>query len=293
MTAAGRSLGGAGRRRRRRTARSCCSSRQDRDQLLNAGDLAGVGRRAARLRAGAGRAAWPWSSAPGSLPVAARAPAAVGARRARLRDPARRSRCWAGSAPGPTTRPCSTATTWSAGWCWPGSSCSSRWWRRSYARGVRSGGERGPGAGGRRRPDRPRGGRVLPARRTSTRSSRRRTASPRCGCQRDAPADLVVLDLMLPGIDGLEVCRRLREDGDVPVIMLTALGEETDRVVGLEVGADDYVTKPFSPRELALRVDSVLRRATRAGVAAAARRRRPGRRRDPPRGVPRRRGRSR
>ena len=69
---------------------------------------------------------------------------------------------------------------------------------------------------------------------------------------------------MLPGIDGLEVCRRLRADGDVPVIMLTALGEETDRVVGLELGADDYVTKPFSPRELALRVDSVLRRASAA-----------------------------
>ena len=68
---------------------------------------------------------------------------------------------------------------------------------------------------------------------------------------------------MLPGIDGIEVCRRLREQGDVPVIMLTALGEETDRVVGLEVGADDYVTKPFSPRELALRVDSVLRRVAR------------------------------
>ncbi|BDO41015.1 response regulator transcription factor [Cellulomonas sp. NTE-D12] len=74
-------------------------------------------------------------------------------------------------------------------------------------------------------------------------------------------ADLVVLDLMLPGIDGLEVCRRLRQDGDVPVIMLTALGAETDRIMGLALGADDYVTKPFSPRELALRVDSVLRRA--------------------------------
>ncbi len=77
---------------------------------------------------------------------------------------------------------------------------------------------------------------------------------------RSARADLVVLDLMMPGINGLEVCRRLREVDDVPVIMLTALGSETDRVIGLEHGADDYVTKPFSPRELALRVDSVLRR---------------------------------
>ncbi|WP_406829888.1 response regulator transcription factor [Pedococcus sp. KACC 23699] len=73
-------------------------------------------------------------------------------------------------------------------------------------------------------------------------------------------ADLVVLDLMLPGVDGLEVCRQLRESSDVPIIMLTALGAETDRLVGLRLGADDYVTKPFSPRELALRVDSVLRR---------------------------------
>ena len=81
--------------------------------------------------------------------------------------------------------------------------------------------------------------------------------------------NLVVLDLMLPGMSGLEVCRRLRERSDVPVVMLTALGEETDRVVGFEVGADDYVTKPFSPRELALRVQSVLRRAGRPGGAAA------------------------
>jgi DNA-binding response OmpR family regulator len=85
---------------------------------------------------------------------------------------------------------------------------------------------------------------------------------------RARPADLVVLDLMLPGIDGLEVCRRLRETSDVPVIMLTALGGETDRVVGLERGADDYVTKPFSPRELVLRVDSVLRRAGERGAPA-------------------------
>lgn len=73
-------------------------------------------------------------------------------------------------------------------------------------------------------------------------------------------ADLVVLDLMLPGMSGLEVCRRLRATTPVPVIMLTALGEESDRIMGLEVGADDYVTKPFSPRELLLRVQSVLRR---------------------------------
>ncbi|WP_086722990.1 response regulator transcription factor [Streptomyces carpinensis] len=79
--------------------------------------------------------------------------------------------------------------------------------------------------------------------------------------------DLVVLDLMLPGMDGLEVCRRMRGQGPVPVIMLTARGDEDDRILGLEVGADDYVTKPFSPRELVLRVESVLRR-TRPAAAA-------------------------
>jgi DNA-binding response OmpR family regulator len=78
--------------------------------------------------------------------------------------------------------------------------------------------------------------------------------------------DLVVLDLMLPGIDGLEVCRRLRERWPIPVVMLTALGDETDRLAGFEIGADDYVTKPFSPRELAMRVRSVLRRSR--GAAA-------------------------
>jgi DNA-binding response OmpR family regulator len=75
------------------------------------------------------------------------------------------------------------------------------------------------------------------------------------------PPDVVVLDLGLPGLDGLEVCRRLREVGPVPVVMLTARGSEADRIVGLEVGADDYVTKPFSPRELVLRIQAVLRRA--------------------------------
>lgn len=85
---------------------------------------------------------------------------------------------------------------------------------------------------------------------------------------RAALPDVVVLDLMLPGLDGLEVCRRLRAVAPIPVIMLTALGEESDRVLGLELGADDYVTKPFSPRELTARVKSVLRRA--AGPLAAA-----------------------
>jgi len=72
--------------------------------------------------------------------------------------------------------------------------------------------------------------------------------------------DLIVLDLMLPGDDGLALCRKLRADSDMPVIMLTARGEETDRIVGLEIGADDYLAKPFSPRELLARIKSVLRR---------------------------------
>jgi DNA-binding response OmpR family regulator len=75
------------------------------------------------------------------------------------------------------------------------------------------------------------------------------------------PPDLVVLDLMLPGMDGLEVCRRLRALAPVPVIMLTARGDEADRVIGLELGADDYVAKPFSAKELVARVRAVLRRA--------------------------------
>jgi DNA-binding response OmpR family regulator len=75
------------------------------------------------------------------------------------------------------------------------------------------------------------------------------------------PPDLVVLDLMLPSMSGLDVCRRLREAAPVPVIMLTARGEEADRIAGLELGADDYVAKPFSPRELTARVRAVLRRA--------------------------------
>jgi DNA-binding response OmpR family regulator len=73
--------------------------------------------------------------------------------------------------------------------------------------------------------------------------------------------DLVVLDIMLPGLDGLEVCRRLRSRAPIPVVMLTARGSEEDRVLGLELGADDYVSKPFSPRELTARVKAVLRRA--------------------------------
>jgi DNA-binding response OmpR family regulator len=76
-----------------------------------------------------------------------------------------------------------------------------------------------------------------------------------------SPPDLVLLDVMLPGADGLELCRWIRSSSQLPVIMLTARGEEADRIVGLELGADDYVTKPFSPRELAARVRTVLRRS--------------------------------
>jgi DNA-binding response OmpR family regulator len=83
-----------------------------------------------------------------------------------------------------------------------------------------------------------------------------------------SPPELVVLDVMLPGTDGLTLCRWIRSRGDLPVIMLTARGEEADRIVGLELGADDYVTKPFSPRELAVRVQTVLRRAAPAASAA-------------------------
>ena len=72
--------------------------------------------------------------------------------------------------------------------------------------------------------------------------------------------DLIVLDLMMPGEDGLSLCRKLRADSDMPIIMLTAMGEETDRIVGLEMGADDYVAKPFNPRELLARIKAVLRR---------------------------------
>jgi DNA-binding response OmpR family regulator len=76
------------------------------------------------------------------------------------------------------------------------------------------------------------------------------------------PPDLVVLDMMLPGVNGLDILRRVRSTSDIPVIMLTARAEEADRVLGLELGADDYVVKPFSPRELAARVNGVLRRTS-------------------------------
>jgi DNA-binding response OmpR family regulator len=85
--------------------------------------------------------------------------------------------------------------------------------------------------------------------------------------ERGSP-NLVVLDVMLPGTDGFALCRWIRARGDLPVIMLTARGEEADRIVGLELGADDYVTKPFSPRELAVRVRTVLRRAAQAPTSA-------------------------
>lgn len=78
---------------------------------------------------------------------------------------------------------------------------------------------------------------------------------------------LVVLDLMLPEVDGWEVCRRVRADSDVPIIMLTARGDDIDRIVGLELGADDYLTKPFNPRELVARVRAILRRTEKRAVS--------------------------
>jgi DNA-binding response OmpR family regulator len=77
-----------------------------------------------------------------------------------------------------------------------------------------------------------------------------------------SPPALIVLDLMLPDIDGIEVCRRIRKSSDVPILMLTARDEDVDKIIGLEVGADDYLTKPFNPRELVARVKSILRRAS-------------------------------
>lgn len=87
---------------------------------------------------------------------------------------------------------------------------------------------------------------------------------------RGSKPDLVVLDLGLPGMDGLDVTRAIRKDSNVPIIMLTARGEETDKLVGLELGADDYITKPFSPKELVARVRAVLRRLDSASVDAGA-----------------------
>ncbi len=87
-----------------------------------------------------------------------------------------------------------------------------------------------------------------------------------CG---EARFDAVILDIMLPDLDGLEVCRQIRERSDVPILMLTARGEDTDRIVGLELGADDYLAKPFNPRELQARINAILRRARGAASAPA------------------------
>jgi two-component system, OmpR family, response regulator len=87
-----------------------------------------------------------------------------------------------------------------------------------------------------------------------------------------AKPDLVILDLMLPGEDGLSICRRLRARSAVPIIMLTAKSEDVDRIVGLELGADDYLGKPFNPRELLARIRAILRRTERSGSAPPARR---------------------
>ena len=82
-----------------------------------------------------------------------------------------------------------------------------------------------------------------------------------------SPTDLLLLDLMLPGEDGLSICRRLRAAGNLPIIMVTAKGDDIDRIIGLELGADDYIAKPFNPRELVARIRAVLRRTAPAAVA--------------------------
>ncbi|CDZ28991.1 MULTISPECIES: response regulator transcription factor [Neorhizobium] len=84
--------------------------------------------------------------------------------------------------------------------------------------------------------------------------------------------DLIILDVMLPGEDGLSICKRIRSERTIPIILLTALGEEVDRIVGLEVGADDYITKPFSPREVVARIRSLLRRASYGLTSSSAQR---------------------
>jgi DNA-binding response OmpR family regulator len=85
----------------------------------------------------------------------------------------------------------------------------------------------------------------------------------------NAHPDLVILDLMLPEIDGVEVCRRIRKSSDTPILMLTALSDETDKLVGLEIGADDYITKPFSPREVVARIKAIMRRVRASEKPAA------------------------
>jgi len=111
-----------------------------------------------------------------------------------------------------------------------------------------------------------RGGDVVEARANGTAGME----AVRAAARRGQPFDVVILDLMLPDIDGLEVCRRLRVQGEAAILMLTARGEETDRIVGLELGADDYLPKPFNPRELQARLKAILRR--RAGGHGAAER---------------------
>ncbi len=111
--------------------------------------------------------------------------------------------------------------------------------------------------------------------RNGLRASTARDAAEMDAKLKTGRVDLVVLDVMMPGEDGLSICRRLSAEGRVPILMLTALGEETDRIVGLEVGADDYLPKPFNPRELLARIKAILRRsartATRAGTLTSHR----------------------
>src|SRR6201992_3495890 len=111
-------------------------------------------------------------------------------------------------------------------------------------------------------------GRALPLRRLGYGVHAAETGEAALRDFRDAAPDVVVLDLMLPGLDGFEVCRRLRRGSDIPVIMLTARGDDLDIVAGLEAGADDYVVKPVEPRVLDARIRAVIRRPAGAGSPA-------------------------
>ena len=145
------------------------------------------------------------------------------------------------------------------------------WWWRRRVRATRAGGRRGAHPGSRRRRAHSRRGALRAREGRPPRHRGRRRRRPRSREFARAAADLVVLDILMPEVDGLEVCRELRRTSAVPILFLSSRDEELDRVLGLELGADDYVMKPFSPRELVARVKGILRRAQRSAQRSARR----------------------